>query len=200
MPKVRYHTTVNAEEAKNDRIDTDDAFAVNNVVKVIDGTLSSVLHLIGYSYLQIKQINRQLAIKYRTQQKSKFDLSYLESQISDELKNGRPSRAHIVEWNNQLYGVIVDEGKERICGLIRRTIPKTVVSDKRPITKRAILVDNCQSTVQEMKSETEIRHFIKSGKNLVIASEKGWIFVVAKSVNIEHENELTLVLGICYIV
>ena len=170
-----------------------------SLVKVIAGSLDSCLHLIGYSFLQIKQINRQLAIKYKPNQKTEFDLSYFKNDISDELKNGRPTRAHVVEWDNRLYGVIVDKGRETVCGQICTVIPKTVDSSDRPLEKRGIKVTS--NGIKELDNREEVRQLFKCGKNFVFVSEKGSVFVVPDYTNDGHnyEKELTLILGNIFI-
>lgn len=195
VPKVMYKVKVYTEEAKM-KDNLKDRFVVENVIRVIAGTLEEVLHLIGYSYLQIKKINRQLAITYPHKQKTEFELSYSENQIPDEIKNGRPTRAHIVEWEKQLYGVIVDEGIARICGQISTTIGKMVDGVRTSVTERGVRVIDSERVLQNV-SEEEQQLLVRSGKHFVMVSEKGWLFVVTNTGQEGHQcnKNLTLVLG-----
>ena len=198
-PTVRYHTTVYAEEIQNLFDRSIENYGINNVVKVINGSLESVLHLIGFSLTQLKQINRELALNRSTQQKDEFEFSLTESEISEnyqKLLKERPSRAHVIEHENRLYGVVVDEGMARICGQIKRIIPKRVTADNNSILNRGIKISTNSSEGQHLKYEDEVKKHIESGQHCVIVSEKGSAFVVpSDSTGHQYETPLTLVLG-----
>jgi hypothetical protein len=197
-PSVKYHTIVYVDQ--NGNIETNNnhkKLMVNNVIKVINGTLESVLHLIGYSYMQIRKLNRELSIRYDTEQNREFVLSLFESQINDDLKKSRPVRTHIVLYDNRLYGVIIDKGIARICGHINRVISCPKDDNNNVPHMRGIRIDRTNNENNWFSCDTEVRNLIENGKHIIEVSEKGALFIVSNGERIGHQfdDQLLLIIG-----
>jgi len=199
-PTVKYHTVVNVDQNANkvitNRSDRN-KLVVNHVIKVVNGTLESVLHLIGYSYMQIRKINRQLSIRYDPEQNKQFELSLFDDQIDADLKKSRPSRAHIVQYDNRLYGVIIDEGIARICGHISRVIPRLKDDNNNVSHERGVIINRNSNGDNWLSCHKEVRDYIENGKHMMCVSEKGALLIVPNSDCSRHQfdNKLLLVLG-----
>ena len=204
IPTVKYHTVFTIDEDQRLFESTAENCIVNNVVKVINGSLESVLHLIGYSFTQIKQINRQLAIKYSPEQNQEFELSYTERQMSNmsaDIVHKRPSRPHILQFEDHLYAVIVDRGVARICGQISQVIPKTLKTTQISLFMRGHKISGNGGNVEKLSRNEEVRKHIDSGHHIVIVSEKGSLSVVPNDDTTGHQydKKVTLILGIDFV-
>lgn len=202
--EVEFHTHTHVN--RNAEIVSDDnknnSFKVHHIIKVTNGSLESALHLIGYSFTQIREFNHWLTIRDDVGQNQIF--SCTANKIPLSIKKERPPGAHIVEYDNKLYGVVVIDGEALICGCIKRVMKPQDTHENNLHSEKGVFINKTSDGLNwSVMNRSQVGKSITQGKHIISVAESGSLLIIPNAVSghgSKHQPDagLLLVLGKCF--